>query len=346
MLILPIGFGNNRLNRNCGRNNYALNFQSNTSEGAPLRRLKKIKCPYFGVELISGSEMPKIERAIDASTGTKDTLKILRKNKNHMQKTEKRIFGRFEKAIKANSDLTLPDCLKLWYDEAITKLKLEEFNVLDDVDKISLKLSPDNALVVHAKTTHCRQLILENKKEDTFKRKHLLISLDELTPKKGEDRVFEFLKNRAAYLPTSGTSQNAFIVKYAERSEEEIAKRLLRPSVATIEHIKPNSKGGLNAIGNFMLASAGANNMRSNMPLPAFIAMFPKIPKYCQDYIEQVIDAIHRGQLKGDETYPYKVKRVLEKESKGIINLDLSCFRFTKEQAKEAVRRFYNRSKR
>lgn len=344
MQIVPIRLFETKPYRTGGQK--TLTFCSNTSAGAPLRKLKHIKCPYFGVEMLTGNEMPKIENLIDACTSTKDTLKILRKNKKYMQKVEKRIFGRFEKAVKSNPDLTLPDCLKLWYQEAVTKLKLEEFNVLDDVDKISLKLSPENALAVHEKTTRCRQLILENKKEDTFKRKHLLIFLDELIPQKGESRIFELLKNRAAYLPTSGMSQNAFVVKYANRTEEEIAKRLLRPSAATIEHIKPNSKGGVNAIGNFLLASAGANNLRSNMPLTDFISMFPKIPKYCQAYIEQIIDYIHMGKLKGDETYPYKVQRVLEKESKGLINLNLSNFKFSKEEAKEAVSRYYNRKKR
>ncbi len=344
MQIVPIRLFESKPYRAGGQR--TLTFCSNTSEGAPLRKLKHLKCPYFGVEMLTGSEMPKIETMVDNSVSTKETLKILRKYKKYMQKTEKRIFNRFEKAVKSNPDLTLPDCLKLWYQEAITKLKLEEFNVLDDVDKISLKLSPENALAVHEKTTRCRQLILENKKEDTFKRKHLLISLEELIPAKGESRIFELLKNRAAYLPTSGMSPNAFVVKYADRTEEEIAKRLLRPSVATIEHIKPDSKGGLNAIGNFLLASAGANNLRSNMPLTDFIMMFPKIPKYCQNYIEQIIEYINKGKLKGDETYPYKVQRVLEKESKGLINLDLTNFKFSKEEAKEAVRRYYNRFKR
>ena len=72
---------------------------------------------------------------------------------------------------------------------------------------------------------------------------------------------------------------------------------MLRPSVATIEHIKPDSKGGLNAIGNFLLASAGANNLRSNMPLTDFIMMFPKIPKYCQNYIEQIKSRPYKFQI-------------------------------------------------
>ena len=48
------------------------------------------------------------------------------------------------------------------------------------------------------------------------------------------------------------TSENAFIVKYADRTQQEIAKRLIRTSLATIEHIKPNSEEGENNIANFL----------------------------------------------------------------------------------------------
>lgn len=345
MLVLPIRFGENRLNRNYGWNAYAPNFQANTSAGNPLRKLKGIKCPYFGVEMFTGRELNNVETKLEQCHTVKDVVKLLSKYKRFIHKTEKKVLKKFADISKTSPELTLPECLKLLYDEAITKLKLEEFNTLDDVDKISLKLSPQNALDVHAKTTRCRQIILENNQEDTFKRKTLLYSLDEIVPQKGEKYILEMLKSRAAYLPTSSTSENAFIVKYANRSHEEIARRMVHLSGATIEHIKPNSLGGANAIGNFLLTSAVANSLRSNMPLTQFIEMFPKIPTYCQKYIEQIIDCIHRGLLKGNETYPYKVQRVLEKESKGLIQLDLSSYVLTKDEAKQEVRNHYNRNR-
>lgn len=313
-------------------------FGSNTSAGNPLKKLKKIKCPYFGSEMITAGEIDGIEKRLDKCKNLKEVVDILKKYKKCMLKTEKQIFKRFEDCSKTAPDMQLQDCLKLWYNEAITKLKLEEFNILDDMDKISLKLSPENALAVHSKTTRCRQVILENKKEDTFKRRILLDSLDEIHPAKREKKTFQQLKDRAVYLPTSVTSENAFIVKYANRSQEEIAKRLVRSAVGTIEHIKPNSKSGENNIANFILTSAGANNLRSNMPLYKFVNMFPNIPKNCQKYIDQIIELLHKGWLHGNETYPYKVRRTLAKESKGSILLDLSGYKYTEEEAAQRAK--------
>ena len=322
-------------------------FGANTSEGNVLKKLRRMKCPYFGVEMILGSDIGNIERKLDKCTNIAEAVAVLSKFKKYMQKTEKKIFKRFESCAKTHPDFQMQDCLKMWYSGAITKLKLEEFKVLDDVDKISLGMSSNNALAVHAKTTRCRQVIIENNKEDTFKRKILLDSLDEITPNKSERKTFGLLKDRAVYLPTSGTSENAFIVKYADRSQQEIAKRLLRPSVATIEHVKPNSHSGANDIGNFILASGGANSMRSNMPLYKFIKMFPNIPKHCQNYINQIINYIDRGWLKGKETYPYKIRRTLARESKGSILLDLSNYKYDEKQAVAAERRaFFKKNKR
>ena len=352
MRIFPVNY-NNKLQEIKIRKNFQSNcsfnisdtftgtdsvtFRANTSAGNPLKKLKGMKCPYFGTEMLLGSDIARIERRLDDCGNVKDVVKVLSKYTRYMQETEKKIYKRFAAAAKLTPEKTLPECLKLWYDEAIIKLKLEEFNVLDDVDKISLKLSPENALAVHAKTTRCRQVILENKKEDTFKRKILLMSLDDIkTDSEGKEAVvWEKLKDRAVYLPTSGTSENAFIVKYADRTQQEVAKRLMRPSVATIEHIQPNSLDGENTIGNFLLASAGANSMRSNMPLTKFIEMYPSIPKKCQAYVEQIINYIHRGWLKGNTAYPYKIKSKLAKESEGKIDLDLSSYKYSYEEAQK-----------
>ena len=313
-------------------------FKASTSAGTPLRKLKGIVCPYFGVKIITGTELTKLELKIDKCKNIGEIVKLLKPYKSFMQKTEKKVFKIFEEHSKEQPEEILPNILQTHYNEALTKLKLEEFSVLDDVDKISLKLSPEQALAVHKKTTKCRQIIIDNQKEKTFKRQTLLGSLDEIKPKRGERKIYESLKDRALYLPTSGTSVNAFIVKYAERTQEEIAKRIIRASAGTIEHVKPNSKNGKNEISNFMLVSANANSLRANMPLSKFIERFPMVLKNCQKYINQIISIIMAGGLRGKEDYPYKIKKTLLRESGGIINLNLDNFCYSEKDAKRIAR--------
>ncbi len=318
---------------------------NNTSAGNVLKKLRNVICPYTGVKMISGAEIRGIEKRIDKSTNIKTGVGILSGYTGYMQKVEKQMFEIFKKYSEINPGGKFQDCLKKMYDDALAKLKIEEFLVLDNVDKISLELSPKAALAVRSKTTRCRQVILANRAEDTFKRKTFITSLDEITPSNpDEEKILERMKDQALYLPTSGTSENAFVVKYAGRSEQEIAKRLLRASVATIEHVRPDSKGGGNTLGNFMLVSAQANSNRANMPLEKYIGRYPDIPKYCQQYINQIINLIYKGKLGGCETYPYKIKKTLVQETNGQVVLNLSKYRYTERQAEKMVKQYHLRA--
>ena len=101
--------------------------------------------------------------------------------------------------------------------------------------------------------------------------------------------------------------------------------------------------GGLNTIGNFLLTTAAGNRNRENMPLTEYIKRFPKIPNYMQMYIEDIINEIHNGGLKGNETYPYKIKEKLMKESEGRIMISLSNYKYTKEEAAMAADEYEHR---
>lgn len=295
--------------------------------------------------MINTSDIHKIETELAPCTTVKKAVKYLSSYRENMQKIERSIFERFEAAAANSPRKDFQQLLNEWYPEAITKLKLEEFKIIDDIDILSENLSPETALAVRARTTECRSIIINDDPQHQFKRKTILDSINQITAKDAnEAQILEKLKDRSNYLPASGTSENAFIVKYARRSHYEISKRLLMASTLTIEHIKPDSKGGKNELKNFLPVSANANSYRQNMPLSKYIEMFPQIPKNCQKFIERIIEIINNGGLKGFQTYPFNVKRTLKEESEGKIKLNLSGLRFNKREAtkleKEAKKQY------
>ena len=156
-----------------------------------------------------------------------------------------------------------------------------------------------------------------------------------------EERVLSEIMDLALFLPTSGSSESAFIIKYSERDEDEVLRRLMIGSVATIEHVRPHSLGGVNQISNFLLVSNNGNKYRENIPLSVYIDRNPGIPEYCQTYIDEIIGSIHGGGLKGNEGYPYKIKKTLFEESEGRILLDLSGYRISEAEA-EALEKVYS----
>ena len=304
-----------------------------TSAGAPLRKLKNITDPYFGEIMLTVEEMPKIERELEKCTTVKKVVHYLKKYKENMLPTELKMFELFEAAAPVANRMKLPDLLQAWYKDSLIKLKLAEFSVIDEIDKMSQNLSLQTAFEVRKRTTDCRKILIDSYPESPFKRKDIIASLEEIIPKSGEEELLNELKEYSNNLPTSGTNENAFIVKYANRSHEEIAKRLIRLSVGTVEHILPESLGGENDIKNFMLVSSAANSMRGNTPLPNFIKRFPQVLSNIQIYIKDIMKVIERGGLRGNQSYPYKLKSTLKRESKGLINLDISEFKYKKGEA-------------
>ena len=319
---------------------YNIPFAGSTSAGKPLRRLKDITCPYRGIKIIPGTALKGFEKNLDKCRNVDDIVRLLSQYHDNLLPTEKSMYAIFKDFASLNPDDNTQNCLQMLYNNCLTKLKLEEFEVLDDVDIMSRKLSPCTALKLREKTTRCRQIIIQNNKQDTFKRKTFLASLEEIIPNKNEIEIFADIKNKALFLPTSASSKNAFIVKYANRSQIDTARRIFIGSTGSIEHVTPESLGGLNTIGNFLLTSADGNRYRENMPLTEYIKRHPNIPLYTQQYIDDVIRNIHDGGLQGNETYPYKIKRKLIEESKGRITISLSKYKYTEEEAAEAVNEY------
>ncbi len=322
---------------------YDIPYEGSTSAGKPLRKLRNITCPYTGIKIVPGTALKPFEKGLSSCENVSDVVNLLSEYSDNLLPTEKSVYAIFKDFAALNPYDNTQNCLQMIYTNCLRKLKLEEFEVLDEVDRLSKKLSPTTALKLREKTTKCRQLILNDNQKDSFKRKAFLSSLDEIEPKDNEQEIFNDIKNKALFLPTSGSSKNAFVVKYSGRTQTEAARRIFIASTGSIEHIVPQSYGGLNTIGNFLWTTASGNRFRENMPLPWYIKRFPKIPNYAQKYIDDVIREIHNGKLEGNETYPYKIKQKLLDASEGRILISLSGYKYTEAAAAEAEREYHNR---
>lgn len=322
-----------------------------TKKGDVLKELNNITCPYSGVKMIPSKTMDRIENKLSKCNTIQERMEILEMYKSSMQKLEKQMFSIFKGYEINYPDGSLNECLLQLYPDALAELKIEQLKVLDSVDKISNKMDAKTALEVRKITTEARGKIIHddpyvherNPKARTedhiFKRKDLLLNLKEATSEKIPEALFNEMWDAASKLPKSSTNLNAFIVKYADRSPNEIAARLLRPSVASIEHIRPANpdseeiEAGENELWNFMLTSRDWNSGRGNTPLPEFVKSHPSVPKYSQRYIDDIIKSIHKDILQDCDWYPFVIKEKLFNESQGLIDVNLNKYRKTEEEA-------------
>ena len=322
---------------------YDIPYEGSTSAGKPLRRLRNITCPYRGIKIIPGTALKPFERGLVNCHTAEDAVILLSEYSKNLLPTEQSIYAILKDFAKLNPNDNIQNCLQMIHTHCLKRLKLEEFEVLDNVDMLSRKLSPTTALKLREITTKCRQLILNDSKKDTFKRKTFLSSLDEIQPKDNEIEIFGDIKNKALFLPTSGSSKNAFVVKYSSRTQTETIRRIFIASTGSIEHIIPHSLGGLNTIGNFLWTTASGNRYRENMPLLWYIKRFNKIPTYMQMYIDDVIEEIHNGKLEGNETYPYKIKQKMLEASEGRVLISLAKYKYNEEEAAEREKEYHYR---
>lgn len=298
--------------------------------------------------MIAGGAMIRLEAKIDECSNLRDKIYLLSRYARNMQPVEHRIFDHITYYLDSYPDRGLAEFFSSNYEDSLSKLKLEEFRVIDSVDRKSTLLSTQTQLALRAETNNCRSLILDNSEKLFFKRKSFLFALENIKAKNPyEERVLSEIRNLALFLPTSASSENAFIVKYSRRDERDVLTRLIIGSVATIEHVRPHSMGGKDTISNFLLVSNNGNKYRENIPLSVYIDRNPSIPEYCQTQIEEIISSIHRGAMKGNESYPYQIRKTLFEESEGRILLDLSDYRYSEKKAEELERQksqhFYHR---
>lgn len=313
-----------------------------TKKGEPLKELDNITCPYSGIKMITTKKMDKIERELGKCTNVQERIEVLRPYRHCMQELERDIYDIFLGYSINYPDKTMNDCLHELKPDCLAELRIEQFKVLDDVDTISNKLDAKTALKVREVTTNARKIILEDREDRIFKRKDILTEIHDVTKDYPDQKIIEEMWSKASKLPKSTNNFNAFVVKYADRSPQEIAAKMLRPSVASIEHIRPANpdsddvEPGDNTMCNFMLAARDWNSGRSNTPLPEFIKRHPDIPKHSQKYIDDIIKAIHKGKLQDYDWYPYVIKEKLYNESEGLIDLKLDKYKIDFDQA------FYN----
>ncbi|MBQ7764174.1 hypothetical protein IJ384_02265 [bacterium] len=156
---------------------YDIPQEGKTSAGKALRRLKDITCPYRGIKIISTDTIKGFEKNLARCKTAEDAVKVLAPYQNNMLPVEKSVYAIFKDFVLLNPDDDLQNCLQMIKMNCLMKLKLEEMEVLDDVDMLTRKLSPQTAMKIREKTTRCRQIILSNSKNDCFKRKTFLNSL-------------------------------------------------------------------------------------------------------------------------------------------------------------------------
>lgn len=288
-----------------------------------IRDLGHIECPCCGVKMLTDKDFKKIRTGLRQEASSPNAVKVLTPYEEYMHPVEKECFNILKGETEKNPTMNFQQIFRKNMDKHLVGLKEKENNVLDEVDKISEKLAENEKVKVKQITENTRKMIEStNNDQVKFKRKTFLAQISDLEPAIKNKEVYKEIKQTSKKMPNSSNDVNAFVVKYADRKHNEIAERLVKLSVGTIEHIHPQSKGGGNKIENYLLECGDCNHNRSSIPLDEWITEeHPEMVENTKKYVEKVEALIESGENEELEGYPEAVARTLVFESNGLIDV-------------------------
>lgn len=289
-----------------------------------LRYSKHLKCAYSGLPMIAPWEAQSMYNKLLKKPNAQAAINFLQPYREIMHDVEKSALDLFASADNKNSR-TFKDILNENKGEALERLRTKQVAVLTSADKIIEEMEPETASQVAA----LRDRAISQTHGNDFVRKNILKYLEEIKTLNYDDA--ERIQDIYALwykLPNSSSDLDAFIVQYSKESHDVIAKRLITPSVATIEHVKPENEGGKDKLGNYLLVSAEFNNNRQSLPLHKYIALNPemKISENLQGYLNSiaVLMSDSKQEISNHGYYPERLKDTVAKETRQQVNLKFS----------------------
>ncbi|MBP3821220.1 hypothetical protein J6G99_06210 [bacterium] len=213
---------------------------------------------------------------------------------------------------------TDPSIIKMQKDIILSFEKMVEKSALKD--NVEIKQLIDNS----------KSRLMNEKIVIPFSRKSFIHDLGKIIETLPDEKLKQKFLIEASKLPTSNDNISAYIVKSARESSEKIGYRLLWPSMASVEHLFPRSKGGMNAMENYGGATTKANTERSSIDFLEQLEKHPEIKEYCQKYVDRLIELYKKGVFARNNIstkYIKDFKNTIYKLSAGKIDLDISEYK-------------------
>ncbi len=284
---------------------------------------ESVRDAYSQIKLIPRETYDQIREFGGLNRKSSVTIKILKPFKERMFPIEKEIFGILEHQSKKYPNLTLQELLKLKYKHAEEILIKKQSKVLNKMNMMIRELPRKEYIEVRNLIQKSFNKIFEPDPlpEERFRRKIFLKELKaiNLTNATIQRKLYKTAEN----LPQATNDVNAFIVKYSQpykfkyiegsdvykktvRNSQEVALRLLEPSLGTDDHIYPQKRfmeeelarqNGDKAAKNLsklrvtILTSKKYNELKSDSSIDQFIAT---TDLRILDYIQQQMDDLVR----------------------------------------------------
>ena len=298
-------------------------------------------------EIIPDFIKQRASRKLSGAEYTQKAISTISEYEDGLMPVEKKVFKMIKESFNKNPKQTLSEILTNFRKNTIGHFSNSQTEILDEIDEIAKNtLTKQTRDAVLRATEKSKNILANGDSKFPFKRKKFIEVLNKINLSSADIEGMEQIMKKAESIPTSGNDVNAFIAKYTnrnmpsqkglvQRSDQEIAQRLLEPSIESVEHIRPQTTfkninkevtvSGKDNISNLALAHKQCNSDRGHLTLNEYMrTMNPKAKEAIQKHVDFIINEIKAGRLQGMDDYPQQLKETFAKESHGSINIDIS----------------------
>lgn len=312
-----------------------------------LKKPTGIPCAYCGKDTLSRNDIKEIS-ALKGRALVDKLEKYVLQNPSAMNEQAKKALKLFEKTALDNPQKDGRELLPAAYTRARNRMLIKQMAVYSKTEKLAKKLNSKELLGYISKVKDQDNILnpdisleelsdfLINKIHVEF-RKDILSNVIKIAGKNNDPRrvdLWSDVISTISSLPSSKTDPDAYLVKYISKalrrdpkmendlvllsdSEAELFyAKLLSPFVASAEHIKPFSAGGVSSPRNYLVTHAHCNSKRGNKKWSDFMLDSP----FRFETVLKNIQTIANSPEIAEQTRGFSIKSYVNKVAKTMIN--------------------------
>ena len=272
-----------------------------------LKNLLKLDlpCPCCGNRMVPREEIDALPALGVFSGSCLAALKALEPYEDLMKPIEYNITQILKPLAQKYPGIDLQELMVLLSFEYENNLVATQLTLLNELKAIIPELEASEQKEMQSVLGTAKEFILK-KRAAKFKRKTFLKDIEEFLATVQDKELRNRIAKEANRMPTSEDSVSAFIMKYKDRTPEEIGQRLIIFSSATLEHITPVSYDGEVTI----WECQQCNNKRANDAIIHQIQENPNMIDNLKSHIKILIDRAnflkkHGGDVQSQKIYDY-----------------------------------------
>lgn len=291
-----------------------ISFKGIIEDENKLKGISGIKCASCGAGFIEKDEYKALDSPETVATSKINVEKLL-PYQDRMAPIERKVFNILKSMSKAYPEENFQELLGRIYLHHFKPLKIKQRQILDSARLIADGLSEDKKSKVQCALGKSEYILFEEPNETLKKRYRAIEQIREIPTEdfsKEDKKIYLDILTKLLSLPTSSQSVNTFIVKYANRTPNEISRRLVESLLPTVEHVVPLSQGGKDTINNKIILCKKCNAGRKNMSYESWLKSNPQMRQNLQNFIDIVIETANINELEGFDDYPKAIKTLFK----------------------------------